>query len=73
MFSFESSEIFKIFFYRTSPVAWWIGCIDEFAESVLKEKFTDRNDPNYPDDVLHIFAENVLVRYHYDAMIQKLN
>ena len=46
-----------------------IGYIDDSVESVLKEKFIYRNDPNYPDDVLHIFAENVLVRNYNDAMM----
>ena len=50
-----------------------IGYIDEFLWSVLKEKFIYRNDPIYPDDVLHTFAENVLVRHHNDAMIQQFD
>ena len=48
-----------------------IEYIDYSVESVLKEKFIDQNDPNYPDD-LHIFAENVLARNHNDVMMQKL-
>ena len=50
-----------------------IGYIDDSVESVLKGKFTDQNDPNYPDDVLHLFAENILVRNHNDIMKQKLD
>lgn len=37
-----------------------------------KETFVDWNDPSYPDYVLLIFAENVLVRNYNDAVIQKL-
>ena len=50
-----------------------IGYIDDSVESVLKGKFTDQNDPNYPDDALHWFAENVLVRNHNDIMKRKLD
>ena len=50
-----------------------IGYINDSVESVLKEMFIDQNDPNYPVDVLHIFAENVLLRNHSDAMMQKLD
>ena len=50
-----------------------IGYIDDSVESVLKEKFIDQNDPNYPKDVLHIFEDNVRVRNHNDAMMQKLD
>ena len=50
-----------------------IGYIDDSVESVLNKKFIDQNDPNYPVDVLHIFAENVLLRNHSDAMMQKLD
>ena len=50
-----------------------IGYIDDSVESVLKEKFIDQNNPNYPKNVLHIFEDNVLVRNHNDAMMQKLD
>ena len=50
-----------------------IGYIDDSVESVLNKKFIDHNDPNYPVDVLHIFAQNALVRNHNDAMMQKLD
>ena len=46
-----------------------IWYIDDSVESVLKEKFKYLNDPNYLDDVWHIFAENVLVRNYNDAMM----
>ena len=50
-----------------------IGYIDDSVESVLNKKLIDQNDPNYPVDVLHIFAQNALVRNHNDAMMQKLD
>ena len=50
-----------------------IGYIDDFIESVLKEKFIDQKNPNYPKDVLHIFEDDVLVRNHNNAMMQKLD
>ena len=50
-----------------------IGYIDDSVESVLKGKFIDQNDSNYHVDVLYIFAENVLVRNHNDATMQKLD
>ena len=50
-----------------------IGYIDDSVESVLKEKFIDQNDPNYPKDALHIFEDNVRVRNHNDAIMKKLD
>ena len=50
-----------------------IGYIDDSVESFLKGRFIDQNDPNYPVGVLHIFAENALLRNHSDAIMQKLN
>ena len=50
-----------------------IGYIDDSVESFLKESFIDQNDPNYPVGVLHIFAENALLRNHSDAIMQKLD
>ena len=50
-----------------------IGYIDDSVESILKKKFIDQNYPNYPDDILHIFAENALARNHNETMMQNLD
>ena len=34
----------------------------EDVEDVIKLHFTDRNDPYYPGNIMHIFAENAPVK-----------
>lgn len=34
------------------------GEIDQNGEHTIKSRFVDKNEPHYPGDFLHIFAEN---------------
>ena len=35
---------------------------DQNVEQVIKPRFIDKNDPSYPNNVLHIFVENIPVK-----------
>eukprot|EP00111_Clytia_hemisphaerica_P011124 TCONS_00032559-protein len=50
-----------------------IGIITEEDERILRSKFISQDDPNYPWDVLHLFAENSMVKAHNDKMIESLS
>ena len=41
-----------------------VGEIDQNIEEVIKLHFNDKNDPCYPGNILHIFAENARVKRH---------
>ena len=40
--------------------------ISQSVEDVIKLRFIDKNDPCYPGNILHIFAENAPVKRHND-------
>ncbi|XP_066911767.1 uncharacterized protein [Clytia hemisphaerica] len=50
-----------------------IGIITEEDERILRSKFISQDDPNYPWDALHLFAENSMVKAHNDKMIETLS
>ena len=49
-----------------------VGHIDESSEMIIKSRFIDGEDSNYPKQVLHIFAENAPVSTHNDTMLNQL-
>ena len=49
------------------------GNIDEHTENLIKARFVHKNDPSYPDDAVHIFAENAPVNEHNENMLRRLN
>ena len=38
-----------------------------------KARFVHKNDPSYPDDAVHTFAENAPVNEHNENMLHRLN
>jgi len=50
-----------------------LGIITEDDEKILRSKFISQDDPDYPWDALHLFAENSMVRAHNDKMIDTLS
>ena len=49
-----------------------IGQLSPQNEELLKSCKIDRNDPDYPIDAIHIFAENIPVEQHNNAMLDSL-
>ena len=49
-----------------------VGNIDTDAETLLKSRFIQSTDPDYPFDALHIFAENVPAKDYNDMMLSKI-
>ena len=49
-----------------------VGNIDKDAETLLKSRFIQSTDPDYPFDALHIFAENVPAKDYNDMMLSKI-
>ena len=49
-----------------------VGEIDQNAENVIKLRFIDKNDPCYPGNILHIFAENTPVKKHNDNQLKQI-
>ena len=46
-----------------------IGELDVDSENILKSRFINQNDPNYPIDAIHIFAENKPANRHNENML----
>ena len=49
-----------------------VGEIDQNVEDVIKLLFIDKNDPCYPGNILHIFAENAPVKRHNDNHLKHI-
>ena len=49
-----------------------VGEIDQNVENVIKLRFIDKNDPCYPGNILHIFAENTPVKRHNDNQLKHI-
>ncbi|XP_057297639.1 uncharacterized protein LOC130628671 [Hydractinia symbiolongicarpus] len=49
------------------------GNVDPQCENLLKSRFIASTDPNYPNDALHIFAENSPAKKHNEDMLKKNN
>lgn len=50
-----------------------VADVDNTAETILKSKFVSQSDPNYPYDVIHIWAENGPVSLHNNLMLNKID
>ena len=50
-----------------------IGEITEVDEEILKSRFVQKDDPNYPLNAVHIWAENALVNQHNMDMLQNID
>ena len=46
--------------------------IDQNVEDVIKLRFIDKNDPCYPGNILHIFAENAPFKRHNDNQLKHI-
>ena len=46
--------------------------IGQKEEHIIKSRFIDKNDPHYPGDVLHIFAENAPVIRHNNNPLKQI-
>ena len=49
-----------------------VGEIDQNVEDVINLRFIDKNDPCYPGNILHIFAENAPVKRHNDNQLKHI-
>ena len=49
-----------------------VGNIDNDVESLLKTRFISKSDPSYPNEALHIFAENSPAKVHNETMLKNL-
>ena len=47
-----------------------VGNIDNNVENILKARFISKNNPSYPIEALHIFAENRPARVHNQTMLE---
>ena len=50
-----------------------VGNIDNNVENILKTRFISKNNPSYPIEALHIFAENRPARVHDQTMLDNLS
>ena len=50
-----------------------VAQMQEANEELLKSRFIDKSDPNYPQDALHVFAENSLADQHNTEMLDALD
>lgn len=48
------------------------NCLDNDLE-ILKSRIISTDDPSYPTEALHVFAENSLVNDHNNKMLEKLD
>ena len=48
------------------------GEIDQNVEHIIKSRFIDKNEPHYPSDVLHIYAENTLVTRNNNNQLKQI-
>ena len=46
-----------------------VAKLSQHSENLLLSRFVNVNDPNYPIDALHIFAENKPARCHNNKML----
>lgn len=43
---------------------------DQNLEQVIKSRFINKNDPTYPNNILHIFVENMPVKIYNDNQLK---
>ena len=51
----------------------WKGLVDESSEKMLRSRFVDRSNLNYPKYGLHVFAENAPVSSHNVELLNELS
>ena len=49
------------------------GLVDESSEKMLRSRFVDRSNSNYPKYGLHVFAENAPVSSHNVELLNELS
>ena len=49
-----------------------VGKIDQNVEDAIKSRLIDKNDPRYPGNILHIFAENAPVKRKNDNQLKHI-
>ena len=49
-----------------------VGNVDENVENVLRSRFVNKDNPLYPIEALHIFAENSPAKVHNETMLNNL-
>ena len=51
----------------------WGGEIDEDVELTWKSQFFSKDEPLYPENAVHIFAENKPVEYHNKVQLDNID
>ena len=51
----------------------WEGEIDEDVELTWKSQFFSKDEPLYPENAVHIFAENKPVEYHNKVQLDNVD
>ena len=51
----------------------WVGNIDDDVEKLLKVRFIYEYDDNYPEEALHMFAENESAIKRNEAVLNDLS
>ena len=46
---------------------------DQNLKQVIKSRFINKNDPTYPNNILHIFVENMPVKIYNDNQLKKIS
>ena len=49
-----------------------VGNVDQNVEKQIRERFIEESNTNYPENALHMFAENYLTVKHHRKMLDKL-
>ena len=49
-----------------------VGNVDEDVQKQIRERFIEESDTNYPENVLHMLAENYPTNKHNRKMLDKL-
>ena len=49
------------------------GQVDEHVELTLKSQFFSKDEPLYPESVVHFFAENKPVEHHNEVQLDKID
>ena len=50
-----------------------IGNVDADVQQILHSRFIFKNDPNYPTNAMHIWAENAPVLLHNELMLRQID
>ena len=50
-----------------------VGTLDSESENIIKSRFLSTDDPTFPKEAIHIFAENKPASCHNQGMLNQLN